>query len=154
MSKKYCYLARPMSSYCIPGASMLPTSLYQELLEQGYTLLDPAFDLEIGDVRGKGMEPWVKIVQRYCDRVVVITSGGLITSGVREEAQAAADIGIKVDFPYGALKRSLSIRESVIYNSLGSMVITPTAKHYRFIGFTASMVPLDPKIPVVTAGQH
>jgi hypothetical protein len=154
MTKKYCYIARPMASYGIPGASMLPPRLYQELMSQGYTFLDPAFDLEPGDIKGKGMDPWIKIVQRYCDRLVVLASGGLITSGVKEEANAANDLGIEIDFPYGSPKRLLSIRESVIYNSLGAMVITPTAKHYRFIGFTASMVPLDPKIPVVTPGQH
>jgi hypothetical protein len=143
-----------MASYGIPGASMLPPRVYQELMDQGYTLLDPAFDLEPGDTKGKGMDPWIKIVQRHCDRLVVLASGGIITSGVKEEVQAAADARIEVDFPYGNPKRLLSIRESVIYNSLGAMIITPTAKHYRFIGFTASTVPIDPKIPVTIPGQH
>jgi hypothetical protein len=151
---KYCYLARPMSSYCIPGASMLPTSLYQELMDQGYTLLDPAFDLEPGDTKGKGMDPWIKIVQRHCDRLVVLISGGIITTGVKEEARAAVDAGLDVDSPYGFPKRSLSIHESVLYNSLGAFILSPTAKHSRFAGFTASMTPIDPTIPVITPGQH
>jgi hypothetical protein len=151
---KYVYLARPMASYGIPGASMLPTHLYQELIDQGYTFLDPAFDLEPGDTKGKGMDPWIKIVQRHCDRLVVLISGGLITSGVSVEVEAALDIGIKVDTPYGTPRRSLSIRESVLYNELGAFILSPTAKQSRFIGFTASMTPLDPKIPVITPGQN
>jgi hypothetical protein len=154
MSKKYCYLARPMASYGIPGASMLPPRLYQELIDQGYTLLDPAFDLEPGDTQGKGMDPWIKIVQRHCDRVVVLISGNVVTSGVREEANAATSAGIEVDFPYGSPKRLLSIQESVYYNSLGAFILTPSAKQSRFIGFTASMTPIDPKIPLITPGQH
>jgi hypothetical protein len=154
MSKKYCYLARPMASYGIPGASMLPPKLYQELMEQGYTLLDPAFDLEPGDTKGKGMDPWIKIVQRHCDRLVVLISGRIVTSGVDVEVQAATDAGLKVDFPYGTPSRSLSIQESVMYNSLGAFILTPSAKQSRFIGFTASMTPIDPKIPLITPGQH
>jgi hypothetical protein len=154
MSKKYCYLARPMASYGIPGASMLPSSLYQELIDQGYTLLDPAFDLEPGDTKGKGMDPWIKIVQRHCDRLVILTSGRVITSGVAVEVQAALDAGLKVDTPYGTPARSLSIQESVLYNSLGAFILTPSAKQSRFIGFTASMLPIDPKIPVIIPGQH
>jgi hypothetical protein len=151
---KYCYLARPMASYGIPGASMLPTHLYQELLDQGYTFLDPAFDLEPGDTKGKGMDPWIKIVQRHCDRLVVLISQRIITSGVSVEVQAALDSGLKVDTPYGVPKRALSIRESVLYNELGAFILSPTAKQSRFIGFTASMTPLDPKIPVITPGQN
>jgi hypothetical protein len=154
MSKKYCYLARPMSSYGIPGASMLPPKLYQELLDQGYTFMDPAFDLEPGDTKGKGMDPWIKIVQRHCDRLVVLASGGLITAGVNVEIEAAIDTGLEVDYPYGTPARSLSIRESVLYNGLGAFILAPSAKQSRFIGFTASMVPLDPTIPVITPGQH
>jgi hypothetical protein len=154
MSKKYCYLARPMASYGIPGASMLPFYLYHELMEEGYTLLDPAFDLEPGDTKGKGMDPWIKIVQRHCDRLVAITSGYVITSGVEEEVQAAIDAGIPVDFPYRKPKRILSIQESVYYNTLGAFILTPSAKQSRFMGFTASMLPIDPMIPVITPGQH
>jgi hypothetical protein len=154
MSKKYCYIARPMASYGIPGASMLPPKLYQELLEQGYTLLDPAFDLEPGDTKGKGMDPWIKIVQRHCDRLVVLISGDIVTSGVNVEIEAAVDAGLEIEFPYGIPNRSLSIRESVLYNSLGAFILTPSAKQSRFIGFTASMTPIDPRIPVITPGQH
>jgi hypothetical protein len=143
-----------MASYGIPGASMIPPHLYQELIDQGYTLLDPAFDLEPGDTKGKGMDPWIKIVQRHCDRLVVLISGGSITSGVDVEIHAAAAAGLEIDFPYGTPKRHLSIRESVIYNGLGAFILTPTAKHSRFIGFTASMTPLDPRIPVIIPGQH
>jgi hypothetical protein len=149
---KYCYLARPMSSYGIPGASMLPPELYQELID--YKFLDPAFDLEPGDVKGKGMDPWIKIVQRHCDRLIVITSGGIITAGVNVEIQAAMDVGIPVDFPFGKPQRSLSIRDSVTYNNCGAFILSPTAKHSRFIGFTASLAPIDPKIPIITPGQH
>jgi hypothetical protein len=154
MSKKYCYLARPMASYGIPGASMLPPELYRGLMDQGYTLLDPAFDLEPGDTKGKGMDPWVKIVQRHCDRLVVLISGNIVTSGVNVEIEAAVDAGLKIEFPYGIPNRSLSIRESVLYNSLGTFILSPTAKQSRFMGFTASMLPIDPRIPVIIPGQH
>jgi hypothetical protein len=143
-----------MASYGIPGASMLPPRLYQELMGQGYTLLDPAFDLEPGDTKGKGMDPWIKIVQRHCDRLVVLASGGLITSGVNVEVEAAMDAGLEIDYPYGNPNRSLSIRESVLYNDMGAFILAPTAKHSRFIGFTASMVPVNPRIPVIIPGQH
>jgi hypothetical protein len=154
MTKKYCYLARPMASYGIPGSSMLPPRLYQELIDQGYKFLDPAFDLEPGDTKGKGMDPWIKIVQRHCDRLVVLISGDIVTSGVNVEIEAAVDAGLEIEFPYGIPTRSLSIRESVIYNSLGAFILTPTAKQSRFVGFTASMNPIDPRIPVITPGQH
>jgi hypothetical protein len=143
-----------MASYGIPGASMLPPKLYQALMDQGYTLLDPAFDLEPGDTKGKGMDPWVKIVQRHCDRLVVLVSGNVVTSGVNVEIEAAIDVGLEIEFPYGTPNRSLSIRESVLYNSLGAFILSPTAKHSRFAGFTASMLAIDPKIPVITPGQH
>jgi hypothetical protein len=151
---KYCYLARPMASYGIPGASMLPPKLYQALTDQGYTLLDPAFDLEPGDVRGKGMDPWIKIVQRHCDRLVVLISGDVVTSGVNVEIEAAIDAGLEIEFPYGTPNRSLSIRESVLYNNLGAFILSPSAKQSRFIGFTASMSLIDPRIPLITPGQH
>jgi hypothetical protein len=154
MTKKYCYLARPMSSYGIPGASMLPFYLYHELINEGYTFLDPAFDLDAGDTKGKGMDPWVKIVQRHCDRLVVISSGYVMTSGVKEEVQAAMEAGIPVDFPYRKPQLILSIQESVYYNNLGACILPPSAKQSRFIGFTASMLTIDPTIPVVIPGQH
>jgi hypothetical protein len=154
MPKKYCYLARPMASYGIPGASMLPFFIYHELMDQGYTLVDPAFDLEIGETKGKGMDPWIQLVQRHCDRLVVLVSGHVMTSGVKEEVQAAMDAGLEIDYPYGSPKRTLSIQESVFYNNMGAYILTPSAKQSRFIGFTASMTPLDPKIPIITPGQH
>jgi hypothetical protein len=150
---KYCYLSRPMASYGIPGTSMLPPDLYQELMEQGYTFLDPAFDLESGDIKFKGNDPWIKMIQLHCDRLVVIISGGITTCGVNAEIQAAMDVSIPVDFPYGTPKRSLSISDSATYNNCGAFILSSTSRHSRFIGFTASLTPIDPRIPIITPGQ-
>lgn len=153
--KKYCYLARPMGSYAIPGASMLPKELYRECKAKGYTFVDPAFDLELGDVSGKGMTPWIRFIEMHCDAVIAITSANIVTAGVHLEMEAAYRLDLPSEWPYLTSPKVLDPKESRLYSQLGLRILDTNSNPNRFMGFTASVNhSRHETIPEIILGQY
>jgi hypothetical protein len=153
--KKYCYLARPMGSYAIPGTSLIPKSLYENYKAQGYTFVDPAFDLELGDVTGKGMTPWTRFIELHCEAVIAITSMNVVTAGVSLEMETAASIGLRSEWPYLTAPNVLDPKRSRMYNQLGLLVLESDSHPNRFNGFIATVNhKRHVSIPEITLGQH
>lgn len=153
--KKYCYLARPMGSYAIPGASMLPKDIYREYKDKGYTFIDPAFDLELGDVSGKGMTPWIRFIEMHCDAAIAITSASIVTAGVYLEMEAASKLGLPSEWPYLRSLKVLDPKESKMYNQLGLVVLEANSNPNRFRGFTATVNhSRHETIPEIILGQY
>lgn len=153
--KKYCYLARPMGSYAIPGTSLLPKSLYEDYKAQGYTFIDPAFDLELGDVAGKGMTPWTRFIELHCDAIIAITSMNIVTAGVSLEMETASRLGLTLEWPYLTLPKILGPKDSRAYNQLGLLVLETDSYPNRFSGFIATVNhSRHNTIPEITPGQH
>lgn len=107
------YLARPMGSYPVPAASLLPPSVYSFLLD--HEVIDPA----LVHCRDKGMDPWIKLVKK-CDLVIALTSGGILTAGVKAEIEAAKDYSLIYGYT-----QALNVAASKIYNDRGVLIGTP-----------------------------
>jgi hypothetical protein len=105
INQKRIYLARPMSTYCIPGIELIPFSL-----RSLGRYFDPV-DLDFG----KDMGAYCNFAAS-CDIVIALTCFNYITSGVSLECLAASDNRKEVIYPYKTNKlKKFSIKDTVKY---------------------------------------